>query len=93
MCFLFPPKITIQGTTGSLRMGLRLELECATILFLWIMWKIFILYKYPVPILDKEDMEKIDEMVKEAHHKQHIANNNIRLSIQMIEQDVEKWNK
>lgn len=32
-------------------------------------------------------------MVKEAHHKQHIANNNIRLSIQMIEQDVEKWNK
>lgn len=51
------------------------------------------LYKYPVPILDKEDMEKIDEMVKEAHHKQHIANNNIRLSIQMIEQDVEKWNK
>ena len=51
------------------------------------------LYKYLVPILDKEDMEKIDEMVKEAHHKQHIANNNIRLSIQIIEQDVEKWNK
>ena len=42
---------------------------------------------------DKICKNTIDEMVKEAHHKQHIANNNIRLSIQMIEQDVEKWNK
>lgn len=51
------------------------------------------LYKYPVPIIDKKDMELIDSMVKEAHHKQHIANDNIRLSIQMVEKEVEKWNK
>ena len=50
------------------------------------------LYKYPVPIIDKKDMELIDSMVKEAHHKQHMANNNIRMSIQMVEEEIEKWN-
>ena len=48
--------------------------------------------KYPVPIIDKKDMELIDSMVKEAHHKQHMANNNIRMSIQMVEEEIEKWN-
>lgn len=52
-----------------------------------------ILYDFPVPLLEKEKMSFIDNLVKEAHHKQHLANNNIRKAINMVEQEIEKWNK
>lgn len=47
----------------------------------------------PVPILDFKDMYEIDEMVRDAHTKQHIANNNEKEAISMIECEIENWNK
>lgn len=51
-----------------------------------------ILYKYPVPIIDIDKMTEIDAMVKEAHHLQHLSNNNERNAIAKVEQEIEKWN-
>lgn len=47
----------------------------------------------PVPILGFKDMYEIDEMVRDAHTKQHIANNNEKEAISMIECEIENWNK
>lgn len=47
----------------------------------------------PVPILDFKDMYEIDEMVRDAHTKQHIANNNEKEAISMIECEIENRNK
>ena len=37
-------------------------------------------------------MTEIDAMVKEAHHLQHLSNNNERNAIAKVEQEIEKWN-
>ena len=47
----------------------------------------------PVPIVDKEVMEEIDKMVKEAYTKRYRANNNERKAISMVEREIESWNK
>lgn len=49
-----------------------------------------ILYDYPVPLLDKESMLYIDGLVKEAHHKQHLANDMIRKAVSLVESEIEK---
>lgn len=46
----------------------------------------------PVPILEKEDMIKIDSLVREAHSKRHLANQKELKAIAMVEQEIEKWN-
>lgn len=46
----------------------------------------------PVPILSKEDMNEIDQMVREAHTKRHIANKKELEAIAMVEAEIEKWN-
>lgn len=47
----------------------------------------------PVPILEKEQMEEIDWIVKQAHTKKHKANCLERKAILMVELEIEKWNK
>lgn len=47
----------------------------------------------PVPILDREIMDEIDKMVKDAHCKKHKANTFESKAIFMIEEEIEKWNK
>lgn len=51
------------------------------------------LYKYPVPIIDIEQMLIIDKLVKDSHHKQHLSNCLERRAIKLVEQEIEKWNK
>lgn len=51
-----------------------------------------ILYKYPIPILSVDIMNKIDKLVKEAHTKRYEANENERKAIRMVEEEIEKWN-
>lgn len=46
----------------------------------------------PVPILAKEDMNKIDRMVRNAHTKRHLANEKELKAIAMVEAEIEKWN-
>lgn len=47
----------------------------------------------PVPIVDKEVMEEIDKMVKDAYTKRYRANCNERKAISMVEQEIESWKK
>lgn len=46
----------------------------------------------PIPIIDKEDMFKIDSLVREAHTKRHQANQMELKAIRMVEEEIEKWN-
>lgn len=46
----------------------------------------------PIPIIDKEDMVKIDSLVREAHTKRHQANQMELKAIRMVEEEIEKWN-
>ena len=52
-----------------------------------------LLLEVPVPIIDKENMLKIDQLVREAHTKRYEANNCERKAIRMVEQEIEKWNE
>lgn len=47
----------------------------------------------PVPIVEKETMEEIDKMVKDAYTKRYRANCNERKAISLVEQEIESWNK
>lgn len=47
----------------------------------------------PVPIVEKETMEEIDKMVKDAYTKRYLANCNERKAISLVEQEIESWNK
>lgn len=47
----------------------------------------------PVPIIDKEKMDEIDLMVRTAFTKRHQANNLEKEAIQMVEKEIDKWNK
>ena len=46
----------------------------------------------PVPILDNDTMMEIDRLVRDAHIKRHQANQNELRAINMVEQEIEKWN-
>ena len=46
----------------------------------------------PVPIIDRDSMEEIDKLVREAHTKRHQANQKELKAISMVEQEIEKWN-
>ena len=46
----------------------------------------------PVPIIDQDSMMEIDKLVREAHTKRHLANQNELKAISMVEQEIEKWN-
>ena len=52
-----------------------------------------ILYNYPVPIIDDDKMKEVDRMIKDAHHLMHLANDNERKAIAMVEAEIEKWNQ
>lgn len=47
----------------------------------------------PVPVLSKEKMNEIDLMVRMAFTKRHQANNLEKEAIQMVENEIDKWNK
>lgn len=47
----------------------------------------------PVPIVEKETMEEIGKMVKNAYTKRYQANCNERKAISLVEQEIESWNK
>ena len=47
----------------------------------------------PVPIVDKTIMEEIDVMVRTAFTKRHQANRLEKEAIQMVEDEIDKWNK
>ena len=47
----------------------------------------------PVPIVEKETMEEIDKMVKDAYTKRYLANCNECKAISLVEQEIESWNK
>lgn len=51
-----------------------------------------ILYKYPVPIIEKEKMNEIDTLVKESSHLNYMANQKELKAIRMVEEEIEKWN-
>ena len=51
-----------------------------------------LLLELPVPIIDKEDMLRIDSLVREAHTKRHQANQMESKAIRMVEEEIEKWN-
>lgn len=46
----------------------------------------------PVPLVDIESMKEIDCLVREAHTKRHQANQMELKAIQMIEDEIDKWN-
>lgn len=46
----------------------------------------------PVPVLDKDKMDEIDLMVRTAFTKRHKANNLEKEAIQMVENEIDKWN-
>ena len=46
----------------------------------------------PVPIIDKESIKEIDNLVREAHTKRHQANQMELKAIRMVEEEIEKWN-
>ena len=46
----------------------------------------------PVPVLSKEKMDEIDLMVRTAFTKRHQANNLEKEAIQMVENEIDKWN-
>lgn len=47
----------------------------------------------PVPIIDKDKMDEIDLMIRTAFTKRHQANNLEKEAIQMVENEIDKWNK
>lgn len=47
----------------------------------------------PVPIVDKQVMEEVGQMVKEAYTKRYRANCNEHKAISMVEREIESWNK
>lgn len=47
----------------------------------------------PVPVVEKETMEEIDKLVKDAYTKRYLANCNERKAISLVEQEIESWNK
>ena len=47
----------------------------------------------PVPIVEKDVMEEIDKMVKDAYTKRYRANCNERKAISLVEQEIESWDK
>ena len=51
-----------------------------------------LILELPVPIIDKESMQEIDRLVREAHTKRHLANQMELKAISMVEQEIEKWN-
>ena len=51
-----------------------------------------IVLEIPVPVIEKEQIEEIDRIVKEAHTKHYKANCLERKAISMVEQEIEKWN-
>ena len=46
----------------------------------------------PVPVIEKEKMEEIDLMVRTAFTKRHQANKLEKEAIQMVEDEIDKWN-
>jgi hypothetical protein len=52
-----------------------------------------LLYEFPIPIIDKNSMLEIDQLVRDAHTKRHEANIKELKAISMVEQEIEKWNK
>ncbi len=46
----------------------------------------------PVPVIDKDRMNEIDQMVRTAFTKRHKANKLEKEAIQMIEDEIDKWN-
>ena len=47
----------------------------------------------PVPVLSKDKMDEIDLMIRTAFTKRHQANNLEKEAIQMVENEIDKWNK
>lgn len=47
----------------------------------------------PVPVVEKETMEEIDKLVKDAYTKRYLANCNECKAISLVEQEIESWNK
>lgn len=47
----------------------------------------------PIPVLGNDDIKAIDSIVKTAHSKRHESNLKELEAIQLIEQEIEKWNK
>lgn len=47
----------------------------------------------PVPVIDRDKMNEIDQMVRTAFTKRHQANNLEKEAIQMVENEIDKWNK
>ena len=47
----------------------------------------------PVPIIDNNSMMEIDNLVRDAHTKRHLANQKELKAIQMVEKEIEKWKK
>ena len=46
----------------------------------------------PIPLLEKEQMEKIDELVSTYVSKIEISKEKETRAISMVEQEIEKWN-
>lgn len=47
----------------------------------------------PIPVLQEEDMNKIDSIVRKAHTKRHQANTLELEAISLVESEIEKWTK
>lgn len=52
-----------------------------------------LLYTLPIPILEREDMDKIHTMVNEAYSKQYEANLKEKRAIKLVEKEIESVNK
>lgn len=50
-----------------------------------------LLLKIPVPIIETENMEEIDSLVRKAHTFKHIANKIEDKAISLIEREIEGW--
>lgn len=45
----------------------------------------------PVPIIERETMQEIDKMVKDAYTKRHIANQKELKAISLVEHEISQW--
>lgn len=52
-----------------------------------------LLLQQPIPIINKDKMNKIDELVITAHTKRHEANIMELKAIHLVEDEIEKWNE
>ena len=52
-----------------------------------------LLLEIPVPVINEDDMNYIDQLVKTANTKKHKANSIEKQAIKLVEQEIEKWNK